>query len=240
MSSKLAIKSGIRSKWKNQQLAIGKCAIIKGENRLDKESVYVYFMPYQGYGWIFPLTDKRFNIGLFTFGKDNSKYNLHKIYQEFLGNSNVKKYIPRSNYKVIWSGSYSFPAEGVLEKSLYADNLMLIGDAGGFVSPISGEGIQTAVTSGKVAAETAIKALQKEDYSKTILKAYRTNSKIKDIIMNFKLKRSMIKFFYENKGKNLNKMLHLAEKDSEFREQVVNMFAYGEIPSKDFLAKVND
>ena len=240
MSSKLATKSGIRSKWKKQQLAIGKCAIIKGDNRLDKESVYVYFMPYQGYGWIFPLTDKRFNIGLFTFGKDNSKYNLHKIYQEFLGNSNVKKYIPRSNYKVIWSGSYSFPAEGVLEKSLYADNLMLIGDAGGFVSPISGEGIQTAVTSGKVAAETAIKALQKEDYSKTILKAYRTSSKIKDVIMNFKLKRSMIKFFYENKGKNLNKMLHLAEKDSEFRDQVVNMFAYGEIPSKDFLAKVND
>ena len=240
MSSKLALKSGIRSKWKINELAIGKCAIMEGNNHLDEEFVYVYFKPYQGYGWIFPLGKKRFNIGVFSFGEDNIKYNLHKIYQEFLDNPNIKKYIPSSNYKTIWTGSYSFPAEGVLEKSLYGDNLMLIGDAGGFVSPISGEGIQTSVISGKVAGETAIEALQEEDYSKNILKKYRTNPEIKNIIRNFKLKRSMIKFFYENKGRNLNKMLSLSEKDLEFREQVVNMFTYGEIPSKDFLAKIND
>ena len=117
---------------------------------------------------------------------------------------------------------------------------MLIGDTGGFVSPISGEGIQTAVVSGKVAAETAIEALQEEDYSKTMLKKYKTNLEIKNIIRNFKLKRSMINFFYENSGKNLNKMFSLSETDSEFREQVVNMFAYGEVPSKEFLAKIND
>ncbi|MBY8990058.1 MAG: NAD(P)/FAD-dependent oxidoreductase [Candidatus Lokiarchaeota archaeon] len=240
MSSKLAFKSGLRSKWKINELAIGKCAIMEGTHNLDEELVYVYFMPYQGYGWIFPLSRNRFNIGVFTFGSDNSKYNVLKIYQEFITNPHIKNYIPNSNYKIIWKGAYSFPAEGVLEKSLYSDNLMLIGDTGGFVSPISGEGIQTAVVSGKVAAETAIEALQEEDYSKAILKKYRTNLEIKEIIRNFKLKRSMINFFYENKGKNLNKILSLSETDSEFREQVVNMFAYGEVPSKEFLAKVND
>ena len=239
MSSKLAFKSGLRSKWKINQLAIGKCAIMEGSHNLDEELVYIYFMPYQGYGWIFPLSKNRFNMGIFTFGSDNRKYNMHKIYQEFIANPHVKNYIPNSNYKIIWTGAYSFPAEGVLEKSLYTDNLMLIGDTGGFVSPISGEGIQTAVLSGKVAAETAIEALQKEDYSKTNLKKYRTNLEIKNIIRNFKLKRSMINFFYENKGKNLNKMLSLAGTDSEFREQVVNMFAFGEVPSKDLLAKIN-
>ena len=238
MSSKLALKSGIRSKWNINDLAIGKCAILEGDNHLDEEFVYVYFQPYQGYGWIFPLNKKRFNIGVFTFGKDNMRYNIHDIYQVFLGNPNIKKYIPNSDYKVIWTSSYSFPAEGVLEKSLYADNLMLIGDAGGFVSPISGEGIQTAVVSGKIAAETAIKALQKEDYSRNTLKIYRTNSEIKNIIRNFKQKRSMIKFFYEDKGNNLNKMLELSEDDLEFREQVVNMFGYGEMPSMDFLSKI--
>lgn len=238
MSSKLALKSGIRSKWKINELAIGKCSIMEGNHQLDKECVYVYFKPYQGYGWIFPLNEKRFNIGVFTFGKDNLKYNIHEVYQEFIVNPNVKKYIPSSNTKIIWSSSYSFPAEGVLERSLYTDNLMLIGDAGGFVSPISGEGIQTAVISGKVAAETAIKALQEGAYSKDALKLYKTNAEIKGIIRNFKLKRSMIKFFYENNGKNLNIMLSLSEKDLTFREQVVNMFAYGKIPSKDFLSKI--
>ncbi|MFX1379317.1 MAG: NAD(P)/FAD-dependent oxidoreductase [Promethearchaeota archaeon] len=240
MSSKLAVKSGIRPKWKVNELAIGKCEIMEGTHQLDEESVYVYFKPYQGYGWIFPLNNRRFNIGLFTFGKDNLKYNIHKAYKEFISNPNVKKYIPSSNNEIIWSSSYSFPAEGVLEKSLYDDNLMLIGDAGGFVSPISGEGIQTAVISGRIAAETAIKALEDEDYSKPSLKMYRTNQEIKKIIRNFKQKSSMINFFYENEGRNLNKMLEISEIDSKFREQVVNLFAFGEMPSKDFIAKINN
>jgi digeranylgeranylglycerophospholipid reductase len=238
MSSKLAVKSGIRTKWTNNELAIGKCTIMEGNHNLDLESVHVFFKPFQGYGWIFPLNDKRFNIGTFTFGRDNLNNNIHKIYQNFIDNPNVEKLI-NSNNKIIWSSSYPFPAEGVLEKSLYTDNLMLIGDAGGFVSPISGEGIQSAVISGKVAAETAIKALQNEDYSKTSLKNYRTNKEIKNIIRNFKQKSSMINFLYENKGNNLNKMFKLSKVDSEFRDQVVNMFAFGEMPSKDFIAKVH-
>lgn len=240
MSSKLALKSGIRSKWKIEKIAIGNCAIMEGNHQLDEKCVYIYFKPYQGYGWIFPLSKKRFNIGVFTFGKDNLNHNIYDIYKEFISNPKVKKYISSSNSSILWSSSYSFPAEGVMEKSLYTDNLMLIGDAGGFVSPISGEGIQTSVISGKISAETAIKALQEEDYSKNNLKTYKSNPEIKSIIQNFKLKRSMIKFFYENNGQNLNKMLILAEKDIKFREQVVNMFTYGEIPSKDFLAKINE
>jgi geranylgeranyl reductase len=48
MSSKLAVKSGIRSKWKRKELAIGVCSIMEGNHELDEESVYVYFKPYQG------------------------------------------------------------------------------------------------------------------------------------------------------------------------------------------------
>lgn len=239
MSSKLAIKSGVRTKWNRDELAIGKCAIMEGHTNLDEEYVYVYFQPFQGYGWIFPLSKNRFNIGVFTFGKDNRNHNINILFEEFRRNPSVKQYVPDSNYKIIWSGAYSFPAEGVLDKSLCADNIMLIGDAGGFVSPISGEGIQTAVSSGRIAGKTALIALEKEDYSKSMLKKYRMHQEIKDIIRNFKLKRSMISYFYKNKGENLNTMLSLSEKDTEFREQVVNMFAFGEIPSEEFLTKVN-
>ncbi len=238
MSSKLAVKSGIRPKWKVNNLAIGKCSIMEGTHDLGMENVYVYFKPFQGYAWIFPINKRRYNIGIFTFGKDNSEYNIHKIYYEFVNNPNVKQYLSNSDNRTIWSSSYPFPAEGVLEKSLFDNNLMLIGDAGGFVSPISGEGIQTAVLSGKIAAETAINALQDEDFSRTRLKTYRTNQEIKKIIRNFKQKSSMINFFYENNGENLNKMLELADRDSVFREQVVNMFAFGEMPSKDLIQKL--
>ena len=53
------------------------------------------------------------------------------------------------------------------------------------------------------------------------------------------MKSSMINFLYENKGSNLNKMFKLSEVDPEFKNQVVNMFAFGEMPSNDFIAKIH-
>jgi len=240
MSSKLALRSGLRSKWKSEELGIGKCAIMEGENNLDEEFLYTYFKSYKGYGWIFPLGNKRFNIGITTFYEDNLKYNLNELYNQFLRNPNIKNYVPSSDYKTIWSGSFPYPGVGVLEKSLYSDNLMLIGDAGGFVAPISGEGIHASIISGQAAAEIAIKALQEEDYSKNILKKYKSHPDIKKIIRNFKLRRSMIQFFYENKGENFNKLLKLAEKDPEFKIHVKNMFLSKSLPSKDFFTKIKN
>jgi digeranylgeranylglycerophospholipid reductase len=238
MSSKLAIKSGLRKKWKIEEIAKGKCAIMEGKHLLNEELIYLYFRSYKGYGWIFPIDNKRFNIGVYTFAEDNLNFNLNEIYLEFLRSPNIKKYIPDSNYKIEWSASYPFPVEGVLEKSLYDDQILLIGDTGGFVSPISGEGIQHACFSGKIAAETAIKSLEVEDYSKNVLKQYKNHPKIKELIRSLKLKLSMRGFLYANKGEDLNKIFDLTEKDPEFKTQVVDIFMSKSIPSKDFLSKL--
>jgi len=242
MSSKLAVKSGIRSKWRIDEIALAKCSIMEGKHQMDEECVYIFFKPYKGYGWIFPLDKRRFNIGIFTFAEDNLKYNLHDTYDKFLHDKHIKKYLPASDYKTIWTGAYPFPTEGVLQKSLYDDNLMLVGDAGGFVSPISGEGIHTSIKSGKIAAETAIKALEEQDYSKNILRNYKHHLEIKNISRNFKLKHSMIKFFYENNGVNFNRMLALTERDPEFKNQVVDIFISKsiKIPGKDFFSKIKN
>jgi digeranylgeranylglycerophospholipid reductase len=238
MSSKLAFKSGIRKMWKIEEIANGKCAIMKGTHNLDEEFIYIYFMPYKGYGWIFPLDEKRFNIGVYTFGEDNLNYNLNQMYDKFLQNLNIKKLIPESNYITVWSGSYPFPVEGVQVKSLYDDNLMLIGDTVGFVSPISGEGIQTALISGKAAGETAIKALELEDYSKNILKSYKIYPDIKKVIKSFKLKKVMRQFFYANEGEDLNKLLALTENDDEFKGKVINLFMSRNIPVEEIFSKL--
>ncbi|MFX1356828.1 MAG: geranylgeranyl reductase family protein [Promethearchaeota archaeon] len=238
MSSKLALKSGIRKKWETGEIANGKCAIMVGSHNLDEGFIYIYFMPYKGYGWIFPLDNKKFNIGVYTFGKDNINYNLNKIYHEFLQNPNIKKLIPGSNYKTFWSGAYPFPTEGVLVKSLYDDNLLLIGDTAGFVSPISGEGIQTALSSGNVAANIAIKALELEDYSKNILKSYKSHPNIKKIVKSFKLKRSMRQFFYANKGEDLNKLLELTEGDEEFKSKVIDLFMSRDVPVEEIFSRL--
>lgn len=236
MSSKLAIKSGLREKWNVNEIGVGKCAILEGENNLDKEIMSMFFKPYKGYAWIFPLDGNRFNIGYGTWQVERS--NINQIFNEFLKEPFLNDFFPHKNYKNLWEGTYPIPALGVKEKSLYNDNLMIIGDAAGFVSPISGEGIHPSIVSGNIAAETAIKALEVEDTSKNALKNYKSHPNIKKIIRNFKMKIPMIDFFFEHGGKNLSTMLKLAENDENYREQVINMFLFNQILSKDFLLKL--
>lgn len=222
MSSKLALKSGLRSKWKREDIGIAKCAIIEGEHQFDNEMNYFFFNSQNGYEWVFPLGKNKINIGVGISGNINC--NLNNIFEEFLSNHNIKKFMPNLNYKTIWKGSYSLPICGVLKNSLYADNLMLIGDTAGFVSPISGGGLYRAVLSGNISAEVAINALMREDFSKKVLSNYARNSSIKEIIKKFKVLKVIRKFISEGGSQNINKMFNLAERDPEYRKQVINLF----------------
>ncbi len=240
MSSKLAIKSGLRKRWKTKDLGISKCAIMEGENSMDINTVYFFYKPFYGYAWIFPIDEKRFNIGVITFYEDNYNYNPNKLYNDFLKEPKVKKLLFKSDYKQIWMSSYPLPSTGVLEKSLYGNNLMIIGDAAGFTSPISGEGLHACVVSGKTAAETAINAFEIEDFSEKTLKKYKFNANIKKIIRNFKLKRSLADFFYEKEGSNLNTIFKLAENDLKFRKTVTDIFLFNATPPKDFFSRIKN
>ncbi len=236
INSKLLNKLGLRKNI--EELMFAKCAIMEGENNLNEDFMSIFFKSYKGYGWIFPLSDNKFNIGCGSMGKDHLKYNLNSIYTDFIKDSEIQNYIPRSDYKKIWEATYPLPALGVNEKNLYLDNLMIIGDAAGFVSPISGEGISPSVVSGNAAAEAAIYAIEEEDISNQTLKKYRFHPKVKKIIRNFKLNRYLADFSFEHKGRNISKMFELAQKDDDYREEVVDTLLFNNTPSKDFLLKL--
>ncbi|MFX1289103.1 MAG: NAD(P)/FAD-dependent oxidoreductase [Promethearchaeota archaeon] len=107
----------------------------------------------------------------------------------------------------------------------------------GFVSPISGEGIQHALLSGNIAAETAIKALEIEDYSKSMLKNYKIHPKIKETVRSFKMKYTMRDLFYKNHGENLNKIFEQTQKDTEFKNNILDIFFSKTLPNKEFISK---
>ncbi len=238
MSSKLAPKSELRGKWQIDEIGLCKCAIMKGENNLDKNAISLFFRAYKGYGWIFPLDDKRFNIGCGTLLDENLNTNLNQAYSEFLNDPHIKQFFPKSKYEEIWSAAYPIPALGVREKCLYGDNVLIIGDAAGFVSPISGEGIHPSVVSGNAAAEIATEALKQGDFSTQMLKKYKQYPNIKKIIRNFKMKVSMVEFLFENQGLNLSKMFELADAEDSIREDVINMFLFNTPPSKELLLRI--
>ena len=238
MSSKLALKLDPRNKWQIKEIYQAKCAIMEGDITLDESKITMFFQSYKGYGWIFPLKDNKFNIGCGTCNEDNLKYNLNEIFDSFLKNPHTTKILSDKSYKTIWMGSYPMPGLGVRENTLYDDNLMVIGDAAGFISPISGEGIHPSVVSGEIAAQTGINALEVEDTSKSTLKAFKSHPNIKKIIRNFKLKRSMVDFFFEENGKQLNNMFQLAFEDKHYKKQVIDMFLFNQPLSKEFLLKL--
>src|SRR5690606_1377004 len=59
-----------------------------------------------------------------------------------------------------------------MEQKRVFNGAILIGDAGGFVNPLTGAGIYPAMTTGRYAAEVAAKAIQKGDLSENALKEF--------------------------------------------------------------------
>ncbi len=240
MSSKLAIKSGLRKKWKIEEILLAKSAILEGNNNIDIDTISLFFQSFKGYAWLFPLGENKFNIGIGTMGVDNLKYNLNHVFNEFINDSKIKQFLPENTYRKIWEGACPIPGLGIAEKSLYGDNMMLIGDAAGFVNPISGEGICPGIASGKAAAETGINALESEDISQQSLKKYRFNPTIRKISRSYKMTLSLLDFCFENQGQNFSKMCKIAEDDDKYREQIVNMFLFSKTPPKDFITRLKN
>ena len=224
MGSRLAVKSGLKSKWKVEDISISKTAILEGENKLDEKYIYIYFRYYEGYAWIFPMGERQFNVGCGTSAIGNLKHNVKELFNEFLKEPKIKELIPDLNRKVIWSSTYILPINGVLINSLFANNLMLIGDIAGFVSPINGEGIYQSIISAGAAAEVAIEALERQDYSINILRKYKKHPNVKQIVSNFKAKLAIRNFFVEDQGKYLDEMFERTEKDQVYKDKVLGMF----------------
>jgi geranylgeranyl reductase family protein len=104
-----------------------------------------------GYGWLFPKKD-HVNFGMGAFNntdckpKQSMNYLIEKYYPEFVGK---KPFLERAAL---------IPAS--LGKKLSSETgLLTVGDAGGFVEPLTGGGISAGIRSGILAAETATKAL---------------------------------------------------------------------------------
>jgi len=116
----------------------------------------------KGYLWMIPKRNGKANVGLVTEEKKNAKTFL----DEFVKEKNW------SGKKIDKSFGGLIPVSGPHKKT-FDDGLMLIGDAAGFTSPLFEGGTSLGLTSGKFAAETAKKAVEKNDYSKEVLKEYK-------------------------------------------------------------------
>ncbi|MFI7602820.1 geranylgeranyl reductase family protein [Actinoplanes sp. NPDC049681] len=113
-----------------------------------------------GYGWIFGLGDGRVNVGLGILNSSDAfgKTNYRALLTDWLGST------PED-----WGMRGEENADGpILGAALpmgfnrvphYTRGMLLVGDSGGMVNPMNGEGIAYAMESGELAAEVAVQAL---------------------------------------------------------------------------------
>ncbi len=105
------------------------------------------FVPH-GYCWVFPKKD-HLSIGVLTTKKNS--VNLNSAFQEYLNILGIK------DYKKIERHGYVIPFFNGTRK-IYYERVLVAGDAAGLADPITGEGISSAILSGKLAAEALLQS----------------------------------------------------------------------------------
>jgi menaquinone-9 beta-reductase len=158
--------------------------------------IYEGILP--GYAWIFPVGENRANIGL---GMRLDHYhrkprNLKAMLDQFLKLPLVNKRL-KKDFKLenIATWPLNFGSQKNLQYSF--DGAMLVGDAGGFISPLTGGGIHRSLLSGQLAAEIIHDALQKGDTSLTGLKPYEIrcrNQLLKSLRQTYYLTNLLLRF----------------------------------------------
>jgi digeranylgeranylglycerophospholipid reductase len=133
------------------------------QNHQHKPDTFYYYFDSYGYFWIFPKDKNLANIGFGAF-KATEKINIKETFGRL-----VKKFIPQAQLIKPYAGCV--PCSGPLKQTYY-NRLLLCGNAAGQVHAGVGEGIYYALEAGQLAAQTALQALQKNNFKKSFLKRY--------------------------------------------------------------------
>jgi geranylgeranyl reductase family protein len=127
-----------------------------------------------GYGWVFPLSPTSANIGagFIRTGKREHHQSAQNAFHTFIQNPTLKRML-RNARQV--GPLKSFPIRTDFASApTFAERVLLVGEAAGLVNPLTGDGIDFALESGKIAAQQIIKMLRLGDVSRSQLQAYDT------------------------------------------------------------------
>jgi menaquinone-9 beta-reductase len=126
-------------------------------------------LPY-GYGWVFPAVDGISNVGVYQRADAYARTGkqLKQLLAEFLRRQSPRL---RGAQPVGKARAWSLPL-APRPMPVSAPGLLLAGDAGGFIDPLSGEGIWQGLHTGVLAADVTVQALRKGDLNGALQRHY--------------------------------------------------------------------
>jgi len=161
-----------------------------------------------GYGWVF-AKKHHINIGfgiIRAFKTLEQKQNLLKCYHNYIELLKDRDLIPQHLKETPMKGGALLTHP--LEKT-YGNRVLLVGDAAGFVNPLSGEGIYYAMASGQIAAETIRESIEKRQTTQEFLSKYQTHWQ-KDFGKDIDL---ILKVIKRGSVENTERIIKIASKD---------------------------
>jgi len=161
-SSRIRNKFGLGFKPKLNNASTGGILEVECDNPPPVIEVYGdYDISLMGYGWLFPKSDM-LSIGTGIL----NRYVRRQPIKEAL-RSVVEKYIKwRYDFGDVIRERYAIVPCGMSEKFYVKNGLLAVGDAAGFVSPLTSAGLLSAIDSGIIAANVIAESLSSSDINK--------------------------------------------------------------------------
>jgi geranylgeranyl reductase family protein len=194
--------------------------------------VHSRFKTVSGYGWVFPKKE-HLNIGFGIIQVDKTqdqKLNLLECYKEYLTLLKEKNLVPQHLKETPVKGGALLTHP--LEKT-YGNRLLLVGDAAGFINPLSGEGIYYAMSSGQIAAEIIAEALEKKQTTEDFLSKYQTQWQ-KDFGKDIKLILQVVK---RGSMEYAERVIKIASKDPILTDLMMKVIV-GQVSVQDYKWKI--
>lgn len=157
----------------SHQCAGLRCYYENVEGMGDKIELHFVKEAIPGYFWIFPLPNKKANVGIGMLVKDMKakKINLQKVMLEIIENNPMFKERFAKSKRITDIKSWMLPLATKRTK-IAGNGYVLVGDAASLIDPFTGEGIGNGLTSGKIAATVISEAIASGDFSEKKLSDY--------------------------------------------------------------------
>jgi digeranylgeranylglycerophospholipid reductase len=160
------LKTVTKAKNMGSAIQFEMCGVKMGNTNVIE--VYIGSIAPGGYAWIFPKSNDVANVGLGVIAPYADK-TAYQYLIEF-----VNKCPATQNAQAVELNIGGVPVGGMHEK-IYADNLLVVGDAAGQVNPLIGGGITNGMIGGMHAGIVAAEAIVEKDYSEKRLQQYDKN-----------------------------------------------------------------
>lgn len=177
------------------------------DTTIDAEAIVLHFgdnVAPGGYAWVFPKGPRSANVGLGVLGLRARGRSAVAWLDEYMA-----AHFPNASVSGRTVGGVIVAA--TLSRT-FADGLILSGDAAHMINPLSGGGIVNAMKAGRLAAQTAVSALDAGDVSATALESYHAKWMRllgDDHVRFYRVKEALARFddaFYDNLARTVNRI----------------------------------